>query len=417
MAKNFKDDNDMKILPLYSDLTRSKVKGKKEKCTVTLTQSTINEGDTLYVKVPKLAVGDCIIPGSLKVTCKLENKNTKSRFLNNISALLHQDVTVKLGNTELYHNVQENKILVYKDLWQSERSRKCREAEVIASENTRKLMSGDDSGSGTGSASNIEDKMIADLYKDRLEIPIGHHVLGGQGIFAPRALDADFDVDIRFAMGKDIMEAQTSQSIAGYKVTNLNLEYEKIRSQELYDKAEQSYISGRTWPYRFIEKPTTNSADWLKSKTDVTSRVNLPRRSMNAIVMLFRDDAKDSEKFVYPNIDSVEISIEGVPNALYTKSMGKHERYETARDFFLDDINDTITPREFFKDKFALVIDMRTVNDKNVYANGREILNTQDGVAIQIKKKATTKDLTCYMYVISDAQVSIQNKNTVRVEK
>ena len=69
MATNFKDNNDMKILPSFSDLTRLKVKGKKEKCVVTLTQSTINEGDTLYVKVPKLAVGDCIIPESLKVTC------------------------------------------------------------------------------------------------------------------------------------------------------------------------------------------------------------------------------------------------------------------------------------------------------------------------------------------------------------
>ena len=276
-------------------------------------------------------------------------------------------------------------------------------------------MSGDDSGSA--SSSNIEDKMIADLYKDRLEIPIGHHVLGGQGVFAPRALDVDFDVDIRFAMGKDIMEAQSSQSIAGYKVTNLNVEYQKIKSPELYSEAEQSYISGRTWPYRFIEKPSTNSADWKKSSTDVTTRVNLPRKSMNAVVFLFRDDAKDSEKFVYPNIDSVEVSIEGVPNALYTKSMGKYEMFNTARDFFLDDVSDTITPREFFKDKFALVLNMRTVNDKHVFANGREILNTQDGIAIEIKKRATTKDLTCYMYVVSDAQVNIQNKNMVRVSK
>ena len=419
MANNYvKDDRDMKILPLHHRLTRSKVKGKREKCTVTLTQSTISEGDTLYVKVPKLAVGDCIIPGSLKVTCKLENKNTKSRFLNNISALLRQDVTVKLGNVELYHNVQENEYLLYKDLWDSDQSRKCREGEGIASENTRKLMSGDDSGSGTGSTSNIEDKMIADMYKDRLEIPIGHHILGVQGVFAPRALDADFDVDIRFAKGENIMAAQSNQSIAGYKVSNLNLEYEKIRSQELYDQAEQSYISGVSIPYRFVEKPTTNSADWLKAKTDVTARVNLPRRSMNAIIMLFRDDAKDSEKFVYPNIDSVEISIEGVPNALYTKSMEKHEMYDSAKAFFTEfGKNTEITPREFFKDKFALVIDMRTIVDQDIFANGREILNTQDGVAIQIKKKATTKDLTCYMYVVSDAQVGIQNKNTIRVSK
>ena len=57
MAKYFKDNNEMKIQLSYSNLTRTKVKGKKQKCTVTLPQTTINEGDTLYVKVPKLGVG------------------------------------------------------------------------------------------------------------------------------------------------------------------------------------------------------------------------------------------------------------------------------------------------------------------------------------------------------------------------
>ena len=395
MAKYFKDNNDMKILPSHRELTRSKVKGKTEECTQTLTQTTIEEGDTLYVKVPKLAVGDCIIPESLKVTCKLENKNTKSRFLSNISALLQENVTVKLGNRELYHNVKENEYLVYKDLWQSDADRKTREAEGIASENTRKLMSGDDSGSGTGNASNIEDKMISDMLKDKIEIPVGR-IINGQGTFAPRALDADLDVDIRFAKGSDIMEAQSSQSIAGYKVTNLNLEYKKIKSQELYDSAEQSYQSGTTWPYIFIENAETNKADWVKSGTKVNMRVNLPRKSMNAVVMLFRDDAKDSEKFVYPNIEKVEVSIKGVPNALHTYALQKYGMYKAARDFFLNYEFNTVTPREFFKDKFALVIDMRTVNDKYVIANGREILNSQAGVAIEITKKATSKDLTCY---------------------
>ena len=416
MAKNFKDANDMKLLPSYRELTRSKVKGKTEDCTLTLTQSTIEEGDTLYVKVPKLGVGDCIIPESLKVICKLENKNDKSWFLNNISALLQDRVTVKLGNTELYHNDKENEYLLYKDLWESERDRKTKEAEGIASENTRKLMSGDDSGSGTGSASNIEDKMISDMFKDKIEIPVGRVILG-QGVFAPRALDADLDVDIKFARGSDIMVAQSSRSVAGYKVTNLRLKYKKIKSQELYDTAEQSYISGRTWPYRFVEKPETNSASWKKDSTKVNMRVNLPRKSMNAVVMLFRDDAKESEKFVYPNIKTVKVSIEGVLNALYTNAMEKSDLYEAARNFFLDDDNNTVTPRDFFKNKFALVIDLRTVNDIYVIANGHEIYNTQDGVAIEITKKATSKDLTCYMYVVSDALVNIQNKNIIRVSK
>ena len=416
MAKDFKDNNDMKILPSYRELTRSKVKGKTEHCTLTLTQTSIEEGDTLYVKVPKLGVGDCIIPESLKVTCRLKNKNTKSRFLNNISALLQENVTVKLGNRELYHNVKENEFRLYKDLWLSESDRKTKEAEGIASENTRKLMSGDDSGTGTGSTDKIEDKKISDMLKDRIEIPVGR-IISGQGAFAPRALHADLDIDIRFAKGAGIMEAQSSQSIAGYKVENINLEYKKIKSQELYDIAEQSYTSGTTWPYRFIENAETNKSDWLKGSTKVNMRVNLPRKSMNAVVMLFRDDAKDSEKFVYPKISKVEVSIEGVPNALHTHALQKYGMYKAARDFFLDYEFNTVTPREFFKDKFALVLDMRTVNDKYVIGNGCEVLNSQAGVAIEITKETTAKDLTCYMYVVSDALVNIQNRNIISVSK
>ena len=138
---------------------------------------------------------------------------------------------------------------------------------------------------------------------------------------------------------------------------------------------------------------------------------------MNAVVMLFRDDAKDSEKFVYPKISKVEVSIEGVPNALHTHALQKYGMYEAARDFFLDYEFNTVTPREFFKDKFALVLDMRTINDKYVVGNGREILNSQAGVAIEITKEATAKDLTCYMYVVSDALVNIQNKNIITVSK
>ena len=83
---------------------------------------------------------------------------------------------------------------------------------------------------------------------------------------------------------------------------------------------------------------------------------------MNAIVMLFRYNTKDSEKFVFPNLKDIRISIDGTTNALYSGGSGgltKSGMYKAARDFFLDDDNSTITQEEFFCDhKFAAVIDM-----------------------------------------------------------
>ena len=94
------------------------------------------------------------------------------------------------------------------------------------------------------------------------------------------------------------MVAQSSESVAGYKLTELKLRYKKIISQELYNSAEQSYVNGRTIPFKCIDRYETNKADGKMETTLVNMRVNIPQRSMNAIIMLFRDDARDSEKFV-----------------------------------------------------------------------------------------------------------------------
>ena len=114
------------------------------------------------------------------------------------------------------------------------------------------------------------------------------------------------------------MVAQSSQSVADYELTELKLKYRKIESQELYNAAEQSYPDGRTIPFKCIDRYETNKADWKKETTLVNMRVNIPRRSMNAIVMLFRDDTKDSEKFVFPNLKDIKVSIDGTTNALYS---------------------------------------------------------------------------------------------------
>ena len=138
-------------------------------------------------------------------------------------------------------------------------------------------------------------------------------------------------------------------------------------------------------------------------------------------IMLFRDDAKDSEKFVFPNLKDIKVSIDGTTNAQYSGGSGglmKSGMYKVACNFFLGNYNNSITQEEFFCDnKFAAVIDMRTVNDKHVIANEREIINTQEGVLIEIEKEATAKNLTCYMLVVSDGLINIQNKHVVRVSK
>ena len=77
MAKYFQDNNNVKLLPSFDKFTRSKICGNTVDCTLTLNPTVIGEQDTLYVRIPKLEVGSCLIPSSLKINCKIKEQKHK----------------------------------------------------------------------------------------------------------------------------------------------------------------------------------------------------------------------------------------------------------------------------------------------------------------------------------------------------
>jgi malic enzyme len=51
---------------------------------------------------------------------------------------------------------------------------------------------------------------------------------------------------------------------------------------------------------------------------------------MKAIVMLFTNKTKtDSEEYIYPNIEKVRVTIEGVPNAVYSQGSQRKPQLQT----------------------------------------------------------------------------------------
>lgn len=117
---------------------------------------------------------------------------------------------------------------------------------------------------------------------------------------------------------------------------------------------------------------------WEKDKTLINKTINYPRQSMKYIVMLFKKKTvTDSEEYVFPSITSVKVTIEGIPNSVYSQELNLSRLFIEARKVFLDYHIDTMPITKFFNDnKFALAIDLRTFNDNNVSGNGRKILNT-----------------------------------------
>ncbi len=121
--------------------------------------------------------------------------------------------------------------------------------------------------------------------------------------------------------------------------------------------------------------------------------IDLPRKSMRAIVMLFKyADTVDSEEYIFPKIKKVEISVDGDPNAVYSRGMKTNEDTD-------------MTEEKFYDNKFALVIDLRNNGDNSAMGSGCKVVDTKTGVQLAITKEVTTKDVKCEIFVLSDASV------------
>jgi hypothetical protein len=155
----------------------------------------------------------------------------------------------------------------------------------------------------------------------------------------------------------------------------------------------------------------------LKDTTLINSTINIPRNSKKAVVLLFTDDTADREAYNYLNIESAEITIEGiVPNSIYSKGLVKNRFYEEAKRLFeITQTNSHMSEKLFYKNAFALVVDLRNTKDPNAFGNGYRIVNTQSGVVLAISKKVTAKDVKCHTFVVLDATVNMRDLDAVGV--
>ena len=144
-----------------------------------------------------------------------------------------------------------------------------------------------------------------------------------------------------------------------------------------------------------------------KSNTLWSINLYVPARSMKAILMLFENVTaqqpfdRSTEVFYNPKITKVELTIEGIPNQLYSQEMCAYQiRYETrkyflpgskrhpevgtvAKDLALADVN----LGEFLNSKYSLWLDLRESDDDRLHGSGRRIENASEGITIQIARR------------------------------
>ena len=282
----------------------------------------------------------------------------------------------------------------------------------------RKLVSKDDSANKATETDGVLDLTIANMC-DRMKIPLGK-ILCDHGPYAPYNM-CDFEYRIALPQSKKIMKAQDGEDIGEYKLTDMHLEYEIIESEELAREIKDQYGIGRSLGYDYTTQLKT--LPWNNSTTREVIDVNIPRKSTKAIVLLFtKKYAGDSEEFVFPGHTKVNVTVEGNPNDIYSEGLAKRDMYREAVRFFGSSAckrflgSKRVSRRKFYTDKFACVIDFRTVDDENVSGSGRKLIGTQAGILLEIEKETTATDLSCHVFVVADGIINIVGNKLQGVE-
>ena len=317
------ESRNSELKPGCKKTKNSTVVGKRLVSTSSVVKTEANPNDIYYAPFPKLSPNQVIVPDTMNLVFKFKNSNTKSRFKNNLGRILCEELVVQIGGEIVYDNRGEGMFETYKDLWKSEEKRDGMMEYGIANENIRKLMSGDDSATTSGK----EKDVLLEKNENFLKIKLGK-ILEGYGPYAPYDM-SHVEYRIKLPEPSKVLLAQTGEKIGTYKLTDIKLGFETIEGEELANQVKSEYKAGRQLWYDLTTLLKT--LEWKKDSTNQVIDVNIPRKSMRGVVLLFtKKNPTGSEEFYNAEIELVKVSIEGNPNSVYRRGLTRSEIYNEA---------------------------------------------------------------------------------------
>ena len=378
---------------------------------ITLTPSEASPNETLYVDIPKLADNIVIVPGSVYLTFDLNvTGHANNTLVNNVSRNLVKRQRVLFGGEVLQYTLDYDLFQTYHDLHLSSEARDDMLRHGVSAENTRKLRTA----AGDKNTSNAKEVAMATLHITKYCIPLEHPILLNHGVFYPKGLSHPLKFEITLEGVCDIVVYSDTTKPPNYKITNLELEYRSISREYLANRALEAYKVGHALFYENVLRHKTFTIS-KPNDSVINKHVNVPRRSMPGLLFLFTAPSvagtRDSEKFVNPDITSVKIDIDGVPNMLYSRGMIPTDLYKSILQRFTGDTS--VKEKDFYtNDKFGLWIDLRTHSDNNIHGSGLALRDNRDGVKLEIRRTTGgSGNITCHMFIVADTLMEIMNSS------
>ena len=409
------------LRPTRSEKTLGALKAERGVKRITFERTEANPQETLYVSVPKLNENEVIVPGSLalRFNIDLSGGHANNFLVYNVGRALVEKLVVKYSGTILQDTVDYDIYKIFEDLFLSQEERDNVLQDGIQSEDLNKIRSnaGDKKTSGVAA----ENKLNG-IYGTKYRIRLDHQILNDHGAFYPQALYNDLVFELTLAQEDRVVRGSDIKQLK-YKLTNIQLEYEMIKSKTLADEASSAYTNGKEFAYDHIQRDGVVSFK-KGSDTRLNIRVNPQRRSLKGILLLFVEPytagTRDAENYLNPDLTKISVTVNGSPNRLYNNGLEGIDIWEEVKRFFVKDENKTqyMNATKFYtENKFGLMIDLRSMADHSMHGSGTRLVNTKDGVQLELERNASgSGNVNCHIYVISDAQMNILGRQLESVQ-
>ena len=409
------------LRPTRSEKTLGALKAERTVKRITFDRTEANPEETLYVSVPKLNENEVIVPGSLalRFNIDLSGGHANNFLVDNVGRALVYKLVVKYSGTILQDTVDYDIYKIFEDLFLSQEERDNMLQDGIQSEDLNKIRS--NSGDKKTSSVAAENKLNG-IYGTKYRIRLDHQILNDHGAFYPQALYNDLVFELTLAPASKVVRGSDPSKLK-YKLKNVQLEYEMIRSKTLADEASSSYTNGKEFAYDHIQREKVHT--FAKgTDTRLNLRVNPQRRSLKGILLLFVEPyvagARQAETYLNPDLTKVSVAVNGSPNRLYNNGLEGIDVWEEVKRFFLKAENKTqnMNATKFYtENKFGLMIDLRSMADHSMHGSGTRLVNTKDGVQLELERNASgSGNVNCHIYVISDAQMNILGRQLESVQ-
>ena len=345
------------------------------------------------------------MPGNLALLFNLDlvGGHADNYLVQNVSRALVSRFVVKYAGETVQDTHGYDIYEIFKDLFLTVEEREEMLLEGIQSTKLDKIRS--DAGNKETSGVDTE-KALESVYKTTYKINLDHEILTDHGVFYPQALFHDLTFELTLAPASQVVRGSDATKLV-YKLKNIQLEYEVIRSKTLSDDATSVYRSGKEFAYDFVMREQVVGVNrgedsWLNI------RVNPQRRSLKGLLLLFTAPynlgARDSEHYENPTITKVHLTINGVPNRVYNEGIKDIDMWRETNRFFGTKSKSSsvrspghgangrpnMTLAKYLADnKFGLWIDLRSMADTTLHGSGQHLVNTQDGIQLTIERNPT----------------------------